>query len=128
MPITPLCRYYNISDAIKVYNHENGDVYITRGENFYAVHIIKQTSAYSEEYKTRGRLDANAATEFFNTAVRYVSGEIEWTEPVRKFSCKYNQNHSKGCTDKNCPRALGGADYRYIFGMSCPFRRLPRMR
>ena len=128
MPITPLCRYYNISDAIKVYNHENGDVYITRGENFYAVHIIKQTSAYSEEYKTRGRLDAIAATEFFNTAVRYVSGEIEWTEPVRKFSCKYNQNHSKGCTDKNCPRALGGADYRYIFVMSCPFRRLPRMR
>lgn len=128
MPITPLCRYYNISDAIKVYNHENGDVYITRGENFYAVHIIKQTSPYSEEYKTRGRLDAIAATDFFNTAVRYVGGEIEWTEPVRKFSCKYNQNHSKGCTDKNCPRALGGADYRYIFGMSCPFRRLPRMR
>ena len=103
-------------------------MYITRGENFYAVHIIKQTSAYSEEYKTRGRLDAIAATEFFNTAVRYVSGEIEWTEPVRKFSCKYNQNHSKGCADKNCPKKLGGADYRYIFGMSCPFRRLPRMR
>ena len=128
MPITPLCRYYNISNAIKVYHHRNGDVYITRGEEFYAVHIIRQTSAYSEEYRTRGRLDAIAAAEFFNTAVRYLRNEIKWHEPVRKFSCKYNSNKSRGCTDKNCPRALGGADYRYIFGPSCPFRKLPRTR
>lgn len=128
MPITPLCRYYNISDAIKVYNHENGDVYITRGENFYAVHIIKQTSAYSEEYKTRGRLDAIAATDFFKTAVRYIRGEIAWTEPVRIFNCKFNPRKSQCCKDKNCPNVLGGADYRYIFGTSCPFRKPPRTR
>ena len=62
------------------------------------------------------------------TATRYIRDEIEWTEPIRKYSCKYNQKHSRGCTEANCPRALGGADYRYIFGISCPFRKPPRTR
>lgn len=128
MPVTSLGRYYKISDVIKHYNHENGDVYVTRGEDFYAVHTIKLTTPWSEEYKSRGRLDAIAAAEFFDSAVRYVRGEIEWTEPVRKFSCKYNPNKSRGCTDSNCPRALGGVDYRFIFGISCPFRKIPRTR
>ena len=128
MPITPLGRVYNVPNAIKVYHHRNGEVYITRGDDFYAVHIIKQTTPWAEEYKSRGRLDALAAGEFFKVACRYLNDKIRWTEPVRKFSCKFNPNKSRGCTDKNCPRALGGADYRYIFGMSCPFRRFPRMR
>ena len=128
MPFTPLGRYYKISDAIKVYHHRNGEVYITRGDEFYAVHIIKLTTPWSEEYKSRGRLDALAAGEFFNVACRYLNDEIKWTEPVRKFACKYNPNRSRGCTDKNCPRKLGGFDYRTIFGVSCPFRKPPRTR
>ncbi len=128
MPITPLCRYYNVPDAIKVYNHENGEVYITRGDEFYAVHIIKQTSPYSEQYISRGRLDYISASEFFSVACRYLQGEIEWTEPVRHYSCKYNPSKSRACNPKNCPKKLGGADYRYIFGTSCPFRKSSRTR
>ena len=123
MPVTPLGRYYTISGVIKQYNHANGVAYVTRGEEFYAVHTIKLTSPWSEEYKSRGRLDALAAGEFFKVACRYLNDEIEWTEPVRKFSCKYDPNRSRGCTDKNCPRALGGTAYREIFGAACPFRK-----
>ncbi|MBQ7127375.1 MAG: hypothetical protein IJO18_00120 [Alphaproteobacteria bacterium] len=123
MPVTLLGIYYNMSDAVKVYHHENGEVHVTGGDELYAVHIIKQTSPSSEEYKSRGRLDALAAGEFFKVACRYLNDEIEWTEPVRKFSCKYNPNRSRGCTDKNCPRALGGTAYREIFGTTCPFRK-----
>ena len=124
MPITPLCRYYTAPNAtIKVYNHENGDVYVTHSDEFYAVYVIKQTSPYREEYRVRRRMDALAAEEFFDMACRYVRGEIEWREPVREFICKYNPNKSKGCTDKNCPNKLGGADYRQIFGIPCPFRK-----
>jgi len=124
MPITPLGTYhYDASAAIKEYNHENGDVYVTRSENFYAVHIFKQTSSYSEEYRVRGHMDAIAANEFFDMACRYVRGEIEWREPIKEFSCKYNPNKSKGCTDKNCPKKLGGPNYREFFMKSCPFRK-----
>lgn len=128
MPFTPLGRYYKISDVIKQYNHENGVVYVTGGDEFYAVHIIKLTTPWSEEYKSRGRLDVLAAGEFFEVACRYLRDEIKWTEPVRKFSCKYNPNRSRGCTDANCPHKLGGKDYRYIFGICCPFRKPPYTR
>lgn len=128
MPITPLGRCYNVPNAIKVYHHRNGEVYITHGDDFYAVHVVKKTTPYSEHYKSRGRLDALAAGEFFDVACLYLNDEIEWTEPVRKFSCKYNPNRSRGCTDVNCPRKLGGKDYRYIFGASCPFRKTPHTR
>ncbi len=128
MPITLLGGCYNVPNAIKVYHHRNGEVYITRGDEFYAVHVVKKTTPYSEHYKSCGRLDALAAGEFFDIACRWIRDEIEWTEPVRKFSCKYNPNRSRGCTDKNCPRALGGKDYRYIFGASCPFRKTPHTR
>ena len=123
MPVTPLGRYYTISDVIKEYNHENGVVYVTRGDEFYAVHTIKLTTPWSEEYTSRGRLDTLAAGEFFQVACRYLNDEIEWTEPTRKFSCKYNPKKSMGCTDKNCPKKLGGPDYRYIFGNTCPYRK-----
>ena len=123
MPITPLGRAYNVPNVIKVYYHENGVAYVTRGEECHAVHTIKLTTPWSEEYKSRGRMDALAAGEFFKVACRYLNDEIEWTEPVRKFSCKYNPNRSCGCTDKNCPRALGGVAYREIFGTACPFRK-----
>ena len=123
MPITPLGRCYNVPNVIKEYHHRNGDVYITRGDDFYAVYIIKQTTPWAEEYKSRGRLDALAAGEFFKVACRYLNDEIRWTEPVRKFSCKYNPNRSCGCTDTNCPRALGGVAYREIFCATCPFRK-----
>ncbi len=123
MPFTPLGRYYKISDIIKQYNHENGVVYVTGGDEFYAVHTIKLTTPWSEEYKSRGRLDALAAGEFFDVACHYLRDEIKWTEPVRKFTCKYNPNKSRGCTDKNCPKKLGGPDYREIFALVCPYRK-----
>ena len=123
MPVTPLGRYYTASNAIKRYIHANGIAYVTRGEEFYAVYTIKLTNPWSGEYKSRGRLDALAAGEFFKVACRYLNDEIEWTEPVRKFSCKYNPNRSRGCTEENCPRALGGTAYREIFGTTCPFRK-----
>ena len=127
MPITPLGRYYNLPEnTIKVYNHKNGEVYITHGDDFYAVHIIKQTTPYSEQYISRGRLDCIAANEFFQVACRYLRGKIKWTEPVRKFSCKYNPEKSRGCTDKNCPKCLGGMAYREMFGLNCPFRQKQR--
>lgn len=123
MPVTPLGRYYNVPNAIKVYHHRNGEVYITRGDEFYAVHVVKQTTPYSEQYISRGRLDCISANEFFDTACCYLRDEIKWAEPVRKFTCKYNPNKSHGCTDKNCPKKLGGTDYRMIFGRTCPFRK-----
>ncbi len=123
MPITPLGRAYNVPNAIKVYHHRNGDVYITRGDDFYAVYIIKQTTPWAEEYKSRGRLDYISAVEFFDNACRYVRDEIEWIEPVRKYCCTYNPNRPKGCTDKNCPKKLGGPTYREIFVRICPFRK-----
>ena len=128
MPFTLQVLFYNVPNAIKIYHHRNGEVYITRGDEFYAVHVIKQMSANSEEYISRGRMDTLAAGEFFDIACRYLRDEIEWREPVRKFSCKYNPNRSRGCTDVNCPRKLGGKDYRYIFGTSCPFRKTPHTR
>lgn len=123
MPVTPLARYYNVPNSIKVYNHENGDVYITRDDEFYAVHIIKQMSANSEEYISRGRMDVISVNEFFDIACRYLRNEIKWAEPVRKFTCTYEPKKSRVCTDKNCPKKLGGTDYRMIFGGACPFRK-----
>lgn len=109
--------------AIKSYHDENGDVMLLKGKNFYWISVVKFETPAREFVRERGRLDALAAAEFFNIAVRYIRGEIEWTEPVRKFSCKYNPNKSRGCTNKNCPKKLGGADYREIFAKSCPFRK-----
>ena len=109
--------------AIKSDRDENGDVMLHKGKNFYWISVVKFETPAREFVRERGRLDALAAAEFFNTAVRYIRGEIEWREPVRKFSCKYNPNKSRGCTDKNCPKKLGGADYREIFGGVCPFRK-----
>lgn len=123
MPVTLLGRYYTILDVIKEYHHENGDVYVTGGDECYAVYTIKLTTSWSEEYKSRGCLDILAAGEFFDVACHYLRDEIKWTEPVRKFTCKYNPNKSRGCTDKNCPKKLGGPDYRYIFGNTCPYRK-----
>lgn len=128
MATTPLGIYYDASKAIKHYGHQNGDVYVTTDGHSYVVTIIKQTSLSGEEYRARGPLDFLSASEFFKTAVRYIRGEIAWTEPVRIFNCKFNPRKSQCCKDKNCPNVLGGADYRYIFGTSCPFRKPPRTR
>lgn len=128
MPITPLGRYYNVPNAIKVYHHRNGEFYITHGDDFYAVHIVKQTTPYTEQYISRGRLDHISANEFFQVACRYLRDEIKWTEPARQYSCKYNPKKSRACNPKNCPKELGGADYRDIFGMFCPFRKSSRTR
>lgn len=122
MPFTPLGRYYKISNVIKRYNHENGVVYVTGGDEFYAVHIIKLTTPWSEEYKTRGRLDVLAAGEFFEVACRYLRDEIKWTEPARQHSCKYNPKKSRACNPKNCPKKLGGAAYWEMFGANCMHR------
>ena len=114
--------------AVREYYHENGSVFLYHGKQFYYFIIEKQLAPAQTLVHERGRMDYITAYDFFDTATRYIRDEIKWTEPVRKFSCKYNPNKSRGCTDSNCPRALGGADYRFIFGISCPFRKIPRTR
>lgn len=114
--------YERSFNVIRKYRDDNCKVYIIRNGDSFSVNIIKHTAPGCEFVRERYGLDAVAAEEFFKVACRFGRNEIEWTEPVRKFSCKYNPNKSKGCTDKNCPRALGGADYREIFAISCPFR------
>ena len=111
---------------IKKYQNENGSVYLTGGDDFYAVSIEKYDTPWLTSVRQRGRLDALAAEEFFDVAVRYVRGEIKWTEPIRKFSCKFNPNKSKGCTCKNCPKQLGGAAYQELFAKSCLYRETRR--
>ncbi len=115
--------YHDASMAIKHYEHENGDVYLTTNGCFYAVTVIKQTSFSTEEHRARGSLDYLSAGEYFDVACRYLRNEIQWCEPIREFSCTYNPNKSCGCTDKNCPRALGGVAYRELFSKSCPYRK-----
>lgn len=107
----------------RVYHHENGMVLLGVGQQHCYVAVIKQETPARQFIRERGRLDYISAEEFFDMACRYVRGEIEWREPVRNFSCKYNPNKSKGCTDKNCPKKLGGADYRELFMKACPFRK-----
>ena len=114
--------------AVREYHHENGCVLLYHGKQFYYFVIEKKLAPAQTLVHERGRMDYITAYDFFDTATRYIRDEIEWTEPVHKFSCKYNPKHSRGCTEANCPRALGGTDYRYIFGASCPFRKLSRTR
>ena len=114
--------------AVREYYHENGSVFLYHGKQFYYFVIEKKLAPAQTLIHERGRMDYITAYDFFDTATRYIRDEIEWTEPVHKFSCKYNPKHSRGCTEANCPRALGGADYRDIFGISCPFRKPPRTR
>lgn len=109
--------------ATKIYRDKNGSVLLGVGNQYCYVCVIKQTAPAQQLVRERGRLDYISAVEFFDNACRYVRDEIEWREPVRKFSCKYNPKVAHGCTDKNCPKKLGGADYRQIFGLSCPFRK-----
>ena len=112
----------NSLNIIKKYVDENGAVYLTGGNNFYAVSIEKYDTPWLSTVRQRGRLNALAAEEFFDVATRFVRGEIEWAEPTRKFSCKYNPNRSRGCTCANCPKKLGGAAYWELFSKSCLFR------
>ena len=109
-------------NIVKKYIDENGYVYMTGCDGLYAISIEKQNTPWSSSIYQRGRLDALCADEFFNVAIRFVRGEIAWTEPVRKFSCKYNPTKSRGCTCTNCPRALGGVAYHEIFARTCPYR------
>ena len=110
------------SKIIKKYSDENGEVYITRGTEFYGVMVIKMLAPGHELHRERGRMDALSAGEFFKTAVRYVRDDAEWVEPVRKFSCKFNPKHSRGCTPTNCPKCLGGSAYWEIFAPACLYR------
>lgn len=117
-----------IKNCVREYRHKNGAVFLCRGNQFYYFVIEKKLSPARTQIHERGALDSISAADFFDVACRYIRGEIEWTEPVRKFSCKYRPSQSRGCTDANCPRALGGTAYREIFGKSCPFRKPPRTR
>lgn len=117
-----------LDNVVREYHHENGSVYLCHGKQFYYYVIEKQETPARAHVHERGRMDYITAHDFFDVACRYIRDEIKWTEPIYKFSCKYNQKHSRGCTDLNCPKCLGGADYRFIFGVSCPFRKIPRTR
>ena len=107
----------------KYKNADSGCAYLTRGSEFYVVTVIKYTGAGDEFVSTRGRMDSIAAEDFFNVAKRYIDGEIQWRDPVREFKCAYNKKQVKICSPENCPGALGGREYREIFGSSCPFCR-----
>ena len=110
-------------NMVKKYVDENSYVYVTGKDGVFAVSVEKYNTPFSSSVYQRGNLDALCADEFFDVAVRFARGEIKWTEPVRKFGCTYNPNKSCGCTDKNCPRALGGVAYRELFSKSCPYRK-----
>lgn len=108
---------------VKKYIDDKGEVRLVKGANYCLVSVIKRLGPGHEIHRDRGRLSALSAKEFFEVACRYVRDEIEWTEPVREFSCKYNPKKSRSCTDENCPKKLGGQDYREIFGGVCPYRK-----
>ena len=95
-------------NVVKKYIDEDGEVRLIKGKNFCMVSVVKQLSPGHEVHRQRGRLSVISAQEFFDVAVRYVRGEIDWTEPVREYSCKFNPKRSRACCAKNCPRKLGG--------------------
>ena len=109
--------------ATKLYHNNNGGVFLGVGNQYCYVAVVKRLAQAQELIRERGHLDYISAVEFFDNACRYVRDEIEWTEPVRKYCCTYNPNRPKGCTDKNCPKKLGGPTYREIFVRTCPFRK-----
>lgn len=122
------CSYEEFMDrnshVIRTYkNPEKGCVYLTRGSEFYGVTVIEYANYADEMVRTRGRMDSIAAEDFYNVAKQYIDGKIKWREPVREFKCMYNNNCVTICSLENCPSALGGGEYREIFGVSCPFCR-----
>lgn len=122
------CPYEEFMDrnphVIRKYqNVDSGCAYLTRGSEFYGVTVIEYTNSGNEMVRTRSRMDSIAAEDFFNVAKQYIDGKIKWREPVREFQCAYNNKHAKICNSENCPSALGGREYREIFGSSCPFCR-----
>lgn len=122
------CSYEEFMDrkphVIRTYkNPEKGCVYLTRNCEFCGVTTIEYDDYNNEMVRTRSRMDSIAAEDFYNVAKQYIDGKIEWREPVREFECTYNNKHAKICSSENCPSALGGREYRKIFGASCPFCR-----
>lgn len=118
-----LCSYEELMDrnprVIRTYKQpERGCVYLTKNSKFYGVTVIEYVCGNDEIVRTRGRMDANAAEEFFNVACCFIRGEIKWREPVREFTCTYRKCK---CHPDNCPSALGGAAYHQIFSKSCLF-------
>lgn len=121
-----LCSYEEFMDrnprVIRTYKQsDKGCVYLTKNSKFYGVTTIEYDGCDNEMVRTRGRMDANAAEEFFNVAQRFIRGEIAWREPVREFTCTYRKCNPSVCDPDNCPGALGGAAYHQIFSKSCLF-------
>lgn len=121
-----LCSYEELMDrnprVIRTYkNPDKGCVYLTKNSEFYGVTTIEYDSCNDEMVRTRGRMDANTAEEFFNVACCFIRGEIKWREPVREFTCTYRKCNPNICHPDNCPSALGGAAYHQIFSKSCLF-------
>lgn len=122
------CSYEEFMDCnprvIRTYkNPEKGCVYLTRNCEFCGVTTIEYDDYNNEIVRTRGRMDANVAEDFFDIACRFIRGEIKWCDPVRKFNCKYNPKKSQVCSAEKCPKKLGGAAYHEIFSKSCNFRK-----
>ena len=120
------CSYEEYMDrnprVIRTYKQpERGCVYLFKNSEFYGVTVIEYVCGNNEMERTRGRMDVNAAEEFFNVAQRFIRGEIAWVEPVREFTCTYRKCNPNICNPDNCPSALGGAAYHQIFAKSCPF-------
>ena len=120
------CPYEEFMDrnprVIRTYKHpERGCVYLSKNNEFYGVTTIEYDSGNNEMVRTRGRMNVNAAEEFFNVAQRFIRGEMAWVEPVREFICTYRKCNPNICHPDNCPSALGGAAYHQIFSKSCLF-------
>ncbi len=120
------CSYEEFMDSNSrvIRKHQNADfgcAYLIRGSEFYGITVIEYTNSGNEMVRTRSCMDSIAAEDFFNVAKQYIDGKIKWREPVREFKCIYNKKQAKICNSENCPSALGGREYREIFGSSCPF-------
>ena len=120
------CSYEEFMDSNPrvIRKHQNADfgcAYLIRGSEFYGITVIEYTNSGNEMVRTRSCMDSIAAEDFFNVAKQYIDGKIKWREPVREFKCIYNKKQAKICNSENCPSALGGREYREIFGSSCPF-------
>ena len=120
------CSYEEFMDSNsrvirKDQNADFGCAYLIRGSEFYGITVIEYTNSGNEMVRTRSCMDSIAVEDFFNVAKQYIDGKIKWCEPVREFKCIYNKKQAKICNSENCPSALGGREYREIFGSSCPF-------
>lgn len=118
--------FFKPTESIKDFRNENGHVSLERGNQSYIVDVLKYTGPDSKVYRIRSQMSLIEAEEFYENAIRYINGEIKWTEPVRNY-CFYDTKKSCACCAANCPSSFGGEAYWNIFARSC-LHRISRSR